>query len=71
MPSILDHSLISERYFFPRRDVLRDAFIVNNGDVTLEGVVDREMDKNIAGITANGVAGVFSVTNNLRVADRS
>lgn len=41
--------------------------IVRNGNVTLEGVVDREMDKNIAGIQANGVAGVFSVTNNLRV----
>ena len=41
--------------------------IVKNGNVTLEGVVDREMDKNIAFIQANGVAGVFSVTNNLRV----
>jgi len=41
--------------------------IVKNGNVTLEGVVDREADKNIAGIRANGVHGVFSVTNNLRV----
>ena len=41
--------------------------IVQNGDVTLEGVVDNETDKNIAGIQANGVAGVFSVTNNLVV----
>ena len=41
--------------------------IVKNGHVTLEGVVDREADKNIAGIRANGVSGVFSVTNNLRV----
>lgn len=44
--------------------------VVNNGDVTLEGVVAREMDKNIAGIVANGVSGVFSVTNNLRVASK-
>lgn len=44
--------------------------IVNNGHVTLEGVVDNEADKNIAGIRANGVAGVFSVTNDLRVAGR-
>ena len=41
--------------------------IVNHGNVTLEGVVDRESDKNIAGIRANGVAGVFSVRNNLVV----
>ncbi|MCU1275267.1 MAG: transport-associated protein [Bryobacterales bacterium] len=41
--------------------------IVNNGNVTLEGVVANEGDKNIAGIQANTVPGVFSVTNNLRV----
>ncbi len=43
--------------------------VVRNGNVTLEGVVDREMDKNVAGIVANGVSGVFSVTNNLRVSN--
>jgi hyperosmotically inducible periplasmic protein len=41
--------------------------IVNRGHVTLEGVVDRQSDKNLAGIRANGVAGVFSVQNNLVV----
>ena len=41
--------------------------IVNNGDVTLEGAVNREMEKTVATIQANSVAGVFSVTNNLRV----
>lgn len=41
--------------------------IVKNGNVTLEGVVAREMDKNIAFLQANGVSGVFSVKNNLRV----
>ena len=41
--------------------------IVKNGRVTLEGVVDNEADKNLAGIRANGVSGVFSVTNNLQV----
>lgn len=41
--------------------------IVNHGNVTLEGVVDRESDKNMAGIRANGVPGVFSVRNNLVV----
>ena len=41
--------------------------IVKNGHVTLEGVVARTMDKQIAGVQANGVSGVFSVTNNLVV----
>ena len=41
--------------------------IVKSGKVTLEGVVDNEGDKNIANIRANGVSGVFSVTNNLQV----
>jgi hyperosmotically inducible protein len=44
--------------------------IVRNGDVTLKGVVANETDKNIANIRANGVFGVFSVTNDLRVEDR-
>jgi hyperosmotically inducible protein len=41
--------------------------IVKNGHVTLEGVVDSEADKNVAGIRANTVPGIFSVTNNLQV----
>ncbi|MGC9972890.1 MAG: BON domain-containing protein [Bryobacteraceae bacterium] len=41
--------------------------IVKNGNVTLEGVVSNEGDKNLAGIKANGVSGAFSVTNNLRL----
>ncbi len=41
--------------------------IVKNGHVTLEGVVARAMDKQIAGVQANSVSGVFSVTNNLVV----
>ncbi len=41
--------------------------IVDNGNVTLEGAVGSQMDKNIATLRANGVPGVFSVTNNLRV----
>jgi hyperosmotically inducible periplasmic protein len=41
--------------------------IVKNGHLTLEGVVDNEADKNAAGIRANGVPGIFSVTNNLQV----
>jgi len=41
--------------------------IVSNGNVTLEGVVDNEMDKNLAGLHANQVPNVFSVKNNLVV----
>lgn len=44
--------------------------IVKNGNVTLVGVVDNEMDKNLAGIAANGVSGVFKVTNDLEVAKK-
>ncbi len=41
---------------------------VQNGNVTLFGVVDSQGDKNAAGIRANGVPGVFSVKNDLQVA---
>jgi len=41
--------------------------IVKNGHVTLEGVANNETDKNLAGLKANGVPNVFSVTNNLAV----
>jgi hyperosmotically inducible protein len=41
--------------------------IVKSGRVTLEGVVDSESDKNVAGIQAKTVPGIFQVTNNLRV----
>jgi len=42
--------------------------IVKNGNVSLEGVADNETDKNLAGLRANGVPNVFSVKNNLVVA---
>jgi hyperosmotically inducible protein len=41
--------------------------IVKNGNVTLEGVVATQMDKQIAEMQAKSVPGVFTVTNNLRV----
>jgi hyperosmotically inducible protein len=41
--------------------------IVDNGKVTLEGVVATQSDKDTAGIRANTVSGVFSVVNNLRL----
>ena len=41
--------------------------VVRNGDVTLEGVVANDFDRNIVNVRANTVPNVFSVTNNLRV----
>jgi hyperosmotically inducible periplasmic protein len=45
--------------------------IVKNGNVTLEGVVDSESDKNLANLRANGVLNVFSVKNNLTIAAKT
>ncbi|RPI23046.1 MAG: BON domain-containing protein [Acidobacteria bacterium] len=45
--------------------------IVENGNVTLEGVVANETDKNLAGIQARGVGGTFTFKNNLRVESES
>ncbi|MGD1156459.1 MAG: BON domain-containing protein [Terriglobia bacterium] len=56
-----------EKYAMPVIKPIR--IIVKNGHVTLEGVVDSESDKNLANLRANGVSGVFSVTNNLVVAE--
>jgi hyperosmotically inducible periplasmic protein len=44
---------------------------VVNGNVTLNGVVDSQADKNVAGIRANSVPGIFKVVNNLQVANGS
>jgi len=44
--------------------------IVENGKVTLVGVVDNATDKNLATLRANAVSGVFSVTNDLQAASR-
>lgn len=44
---------------------------VVNGNVTLNGVVNSQADKNVAGIRANSVPGIFKVTNDLQVANPS
>jgi len=41
--------------------------IVKNGNVTLEGVVGSDFDKNLINVRANSVPNVFHVTNNLQV----
>ena len=54
-----------QKYALPVIKPIR--IIVKNGQVSLEGVVANQADKNIAGIQANGVSGVFNVNNNLVV----
>jgi hyperosmotically inducible protein len=44
--------------------------IVESGHVTLVGVVASQGDKDMAGLRANTVSGVFSVDNKLRVEGR-
>ena len=53
------------RYFLGANPSVK--IIVDNGNVTLEGFVANRGDSNLANILANGVSGVFSVTNNLVV----
>ena len=45
--------------------------IVDNGHVTLEGVVDNQFDDTIIRMRANQVPNVFSVTDNLIVLNQS
>jgi hyperosmotically inducible periplasmic protein len=58
-----------QRYAMPVIKPIR--IIVKNGNVTLEGIVNSETDKNVVKLRANGVPGVFSVTNNLCVENLS
>src|SRR5208282_544863 len=62
--AIYGNSVLSQ---YQLRAVPPIHIIVKNGNVTLEGAVARQMDKQIAGMQANRVSGVFSVTNNLAV----
>jgi hyperosmotically inducible protein len=55
-----------EKYAMPVIKPIR--IIVKSGNATLEGVVDSQADKDMAGLRANTVSGIFSVTNNLVVA---
>jgi len=80
-PSGMDNHIRAAEYraIFGYSDMYRYAMgaipsihiIVDFGHVTLVGVVNTDADKNVANIRANSVPGVFSVTNNLRVAEKS
>jgi hyperosmotically inducible protein len=65
--AIYGNSVLSQ---YQLRAVPPIHIIVNNGHITLEGVVARQMDKQIAGMQANSVQGAFSVTNNLVVEEQ-
>jgi osmotically-inducible protein OsmY len=56
-----------QRYAIDPQSPIR--IVVSNGHVKLEGVVDSAMDKQIAGVQASSVPGVFSVDNELVVAN--
>lgn len=53
------------RYFMGTNPPIR--IIVNRGRIILEGYVNNRSDANLANVLANGVSGVFGVTNNLKV----
>jgi hyperosmotically inducible protein len=53
------------RYFMGANPSLH--IVVNRGHVTLEGVVDSNLDRQLAYMTARQVPGAFSVTNALRL----
>jgi hyperosmotically inducible protein len=55
-----------DRYGFQSQPPIH--IIVKQGRVTLEGYVDTEMDKTVAGLKAREISGVFDVKNNLMVA---
>ena len=54
-----------QKYFMQAVPPIR--IIVKNGNVSLEGVIANKGDSDVAKIAANGVSGVFDVTNNLKV----
>ena len=64
--AIYGDPIIGDRY--GNRALPSIHVIVNNGHVTLEGVVANQGDKNLINIRANGVPNVFSVDNRLKVA---
>jgi hyperosmotically inducible protein len=60
------NSTALDRYGFQSQPPIH--IIVKQGRVTLEGAVDSESDKSVAGLKAREVNGVFEVKNNLQIA---
>jgi hyperosmotically inducible protein len=63
--AIYGDTVLSRYAMDPQKPI---RIVVDNGHVTLYGVVNSTLDKQLAGTRANGVSGVFSVDNQLVVA---
>ena len=63
--AIYGNSILSKYALDPQKPI---RIVVDNGHVTLYGVVDRQMDKQIAEMQARSVPNVFSVDDKLTVA---
>ena len=66
--SIYGHPALNKYAIDPGKPI---RISVQNGNVTLFGVVDSQMDKDVANIRANSVPGIFKVTNQLEVASEA
>ena len=62
--AIYNYSPLSQYAMDPMRPI---RISVQNGNVTLYGVVNSKMDQEMAGLRANQVSGVFHVTNDLQI----
>lgn len=62
--AIYGHSALAPYRLNPHPPI---RIIVENGHVTLKGIVSSEMHSTIAHLQANSVPGAFSVTNNLQI----
>jgi hyperosmotically inducible periplasmic protein len=65
--AIYGHPAMQKYAMVPQAPI---RIVVNNGHVTLAGVVDSQMDKQIAETQAKSVPGVFSVDDQLMVAQK-
>jgi hyperosmotically inducible periplasmic protein len=63
--AIYSDPVLSKYGMDPARPI---RIIVDNGHVTLYGTVETQMDKQVAGMRANQLAGAFEVQNKLEVA---
>ncbi len=63
--AIYGNSVLSKYATDPQKPI---RIVVDNGHVTLYGVVDSQMDKQVAEVQAKSVPNVFSVDNKLMVA---
>jgi hyperosmotically inducible periplasmic protein len=68
MRAIYRDPVLSKYAMDPARPI---RIIVTNGHVTLYGLVDNTMDKQVAGMRANQIPGALSVDNKLQVEGKS